>query len=282
MTFQTALSTPSRAQRARGVIAVSAKHGVARGNSLDMLRQEGSYRTVFPRAARTVGKDPAVETVIVNTAGGVTGGDRFSASFLAHENASLSVTTQAAERIYRASGTDAGQITNTLGVGPNAQLFWLPQETILFDGSCLQRRLSVDVNPSATFLMVEPLVFGRSASGEHVRSGSFDDVVSISSAGNLIYLDRVKLEGDIEATLERPAIADGAKAMASVVLVDRNAHNHLATCRDLLPPTAGVSLLGDTVLVVRLLASDSYGLRCALLPILNLLTDNTVPKNWRL
>jgi urease accessory protein len=256
---------------------ISATHDQDGVSRLKDLRQEGSYRSIFPRP-----QNGNLEAVIINTAGGVTGGDRFSTTISAQEKARISVTTQAAERIYRATASEAGRMNTNLSVAKDAQLLWLPQETILFEGCRLDRSLEVEVHSSAKFLMLEPLVFGREASGENLRSGTLRDRVSISVGGHPIYLDRVQMEGDLAAMLTRRAIADGARAMASLVLVDPAAKDLLIACRALLPQLGGASMLADNVLVMRLIADDSFALRRALAPILTLLTDNAVPKNWRL
>lgn len=273
------LATPPMAnlQRARGQLVISTQRARGDVTRLRNLRQQGSYRVIFPRP---IGGN--VEAVIINTAGGVTGGDKFITQMTAHQHAHLSVTTQAAERIYRATASATGTIETMLCVEQNAQLYWLPQETIMFDGARLRRRIDVDLHGSAKFLLVEPLVFGRKASGETLHSGALDDRVTITRDGQPIYLDRFKLNGDITASLVRPAVANGARAVANIVLVDPNAKVTLESLRDLLPPNAGASLLSDTVLVARIFADDSYDLRCALFPILTQLTNNAVPKNWRL
>ena len=264
-------------QRARGALNISAVAGVGGQSCLQDLRQQGSYRAIFPRP-----KMGAVDAVMINTAGGITGGDRFSTKVTAHNHAKISLTTQAAERIYRAPDATPGSMQTRLEVKSNAQLYWLPQETILFEGSCLRRRLDVDVARESKFLMVEPIVFGRAASGEILHYCALDDTVCISCEGTPIYVDRIKLNGDIALTLKRAAVADGARAMASVVLVDQRAKVMMDDLRALLPCSGGASLVADNLLVVRLLCSDSFALRSALLPILTHLTQNAVPKNWRL
>jgi urease accessory protein len=274
---QLAIASTAKLQRAHGQLSISVQRASGDVTRLRNLRQQGSYRAIFPRP---IGGN--VEAVIINTAGGVTGGDRFTTSVTAHQAAQVSVTTQAAERIYHATEPTTGVMKTTLCAEQDTQIYWLPQETILFDGARLHRSLDVDLHTTAKFLMVEPLVFGREASGETLRSGTLDDRVSIACGGQPIYLDRIKLEGDIAASLARPAVANGARAVASIVLVDPKAQSLLAGLRELLPPNAGASLLSDTVLVARILAADSYALRCALFPILTLLTNNAVPKNWRL
>jgi urease accessory protein len=264
-------------QRARGTLNISAVSAAGDQSRLKDLRQQGSYRAIFPRPIKGT-----IEAVIINTAGGITGGDKFATKVTAYDHAKVSVTTQAAERIYRAPNATAGSMQTRLEVKPNAQLYWLPQETILFEGSRLRRRLEVDVAQGAKFLMVEPLVFGREASGESLQSCSLDDSVCITCDEKPVYVDRIKLNGDIAATLKRPAVANGARAMASIVLVDPTAKALLDGVRALLPSFGGASLLADNILVIRLLCSDSFALRTALLPILTHLTHNAVPKNWRL
>lgn len=231
---------------------------------------------LFPRASR------GVEAVMLNTAGGITGGDRFEISAEAGHGTHLTITTQAAERIYRTSTDQAGRMQTTLTVDAGGSLFWMPQETILFDGSALRRRLRADLAPSARFLLVEPVVFGRTASGESLRTASFKDHVQITRDGVPIYSDGICLRGDISAQMGRAAVGGGAGAVASVVLVHPAAATYLDPLRALLPDTAGASLLADDVLVMRVLAPDSYVLRQCLVPALTLLTDNALPRNWRL
>lgn len=271
------IETAPKHQRARGKIRLRAgmdQDGISR---LKDFRQEGSFRAIFPRPQRG-----NLETVIINTAGGMTGGDAFSTEIVVSGSARVSVTTQAAERIYRAPADEAASLETTLSVAKAAQLYWLPQETILFDNFALDRKLTAEVAPDATLLMLEPIIFGRAASSETITTGRLEDRVQINLDGVPIYLDRIKMTGDFSRMLTRSAVADGAQAMANLVFVDPYAAKHLDACRALLPQTGGASLLADNVLVLRLLATDSFALRTILLPLLQQLTHNTVPKNWRL
>lgn len=277
MTAHVPIASPPVMQRARGAVEISAVRAPGDITRLERLRQQGSFRAIFPRPIQG-----NIEAVLINTAGGVTGGDAFCTKVTARAHAQISITTQAAERIYRASDSKSGLVKTSLRVDARARLNWLPQETILFEGARLDRRLDVDLHPDATFLMVEPLVFGREASGETLRSGRLNDIVSIVSNGRLIYHDHVRLTGDIDALLRRSAVANRAGAAASLVYVDPAAKTLLAPIRALLGAAAGASLLADGVLVLRILSSDSHTLRSTLLPILDTLTHAAVPKNWRL
>ncbi|MFT4700811.1 MAG: urease accessory protein [Yoonia sp.] len=264
-------------QRAVGTVSLSVAACKIRGSRLVDLREQGSLRTVFPRPSQH-----EVTAVILNTAGGVAAGDRFTIDASVAENAQLSITTQAAERIYGAPDQTIGRIQTTLTVQSGARINWLPQETILFDGCRLNRALNVEVAADATFLMVEPIVFGRTASGEVIHSGYFNDRVRISSEGRPVYFDSIQMSGDMTAALNRSAVGRKARAVASIVFFNAHAADHLQSVRRLLPDTAGASLISDTLMTIRILAEDSFALRQALLPILDLLTDNAMPKNWKL
>nr|WP_132460683.1 urease accessory protein UreD [Rhodovulum marinum] len=243
--------------------------------ALSGLRQSGAFKALFPRA-----RGGAVEAILINTAGGITGGDRFDTRIEAQAESHLSVTTQAAERAYRAQPGERGRVTNRLSVGPGARLDWLPQETILYDGSALERTLVADLAADARLLLVEPVVFGRAAMGEVLHDALFHDRIEIRRAGVPLYLDALRLVGDLAAHLARPALAGGAGAMASLVFVAPEAESQLKPLRALMPPTGGVSLLREDVLVMRLLAPDSFALRRALVPALICLTDNALPRSW--
>lgn len=220
------------------------------------------------------------EAVLVNTAGGITGGDRFRLSATVEPGCELTLTTQAAERAYRASGGDVGWVENRMQVEGASRLNWLPQETILFDGSALSRCTRIDLSTEAQLLFCEPLVFGRLAMQEAVRAARFEDRVRIFREGDPLFLDAVRLDGDLQAHLDRPFVANGARAMASLVYVGPDAVAHLDPLRALLPDTAGASLLADDILVLRLLAGDGYALRKTLIPVLNRLYRSDLPRCW--
>ncbi|MEO3414870.1 urease accessory protein UreD [Roseovarius sp. CAU 1744] len=260
--------------RARGSVAVSAKL-LGADSAIDGLRQAGSLKCLFPRV-----QGNGLQAVLINTAGGVTGDDVFSLDAAAGPGTRLTLTTQAAERAYRAQPGQSGLIETRLFADKDAQINWLPQETILFDGAALSRSLVLDLAPGARALYCEPLVFGRRAMGETLRSAAFRDRVEIRRTGTPLYRDGIDLAGDVAAHLARRHIADGAAAMATLVLVAPEAEARLDAVRALLPDTGGASLLRPDMLVARLLATDGYALRLTLVPILSLLLQESLPRCW--
>ncbi|WP_415220377.1 urease accessory protein UreD [Pseudophaeobacter arcticus] len=260
--------------RAQGAVGLSVKQ-TPRGSALQRLRQSGSFRCLFPRPKTTT-----LEAVLINTAGGITGGDDMRINAAVGANAALTLTSQTAERAYRAQPGEVGQLQTKLSVAAGGHVNWLPQETILFQGCALSRRLDVDLAPDATALLVEPLVFGRLAMGETLTQGRFHDRIVLRRNGAELYRDAMRFDGDMQAQLDRPHVAAGARALVSVIYVAPDADGQLAPLRAMLPAQAGASVIGEDLLLLRILAADAHELRLSLIPILNRLTQGTLPRCW--
>lgn len=260
-------------QRARGVgeLTVVDRNGLA---SIERLYQEGCAKIRVPKA-----RSNTLESVMINTSGGMTGGDRLDWVFVAEENTKLSVTTQACERVYKSSGGTA-HMNVSLDVHKTASLHWLPQETILFDKCSLQRTITVNMSTESELLMVEPLVFGRQAMGETNINGYFHDRWRVNRSGHLIHTEDFILQNNIAEQLSNPFIGDGNAASATVLLVAPRAEMLLQDARTLLQDSGGVSYWNGKLLA-RVLAKDSYELRQHLYPLMRLLGDGKpLPKIW--
>lgn len=200
-------------QRARGAIDLVIVSG-----KLKRFYQSGSAKIFIPKTyAKTT------EAVLVNTAGGLTGGDIFDAKLRADGDTHLTVSTQTAERVYCALGPQAAKITIDMELGGKASLHWLPQETILFDGAGFSRHLKVEMDDAASFLASEMMVFGRTAMHETVRQGNISDQWRISRDGRLIHAEALRLDGHIDEKLLQPASADGGVCVATTLYVSRDA-----------------------------------------------------------
>lgn len=265
-----------RQPRARGRLDVAAKLRAGRSRIAD-LHQSGSFKALFPH-----GVSSALQAVVLNTAGGVTGGDRYHLNARAEENAALVLTTQAAERIYRAQPGEVGHVRTALTIGRGGRLDWLPQETIVFDHAALDRRLEADVASDGRLLVVEPLVFGRTAMGETVNQGALTDRWRVRRGGDLIFADTLRLDGAVQQTLDRAASGQGARAMASLLLVAPDADLYLDSLRDTLGEKGGASLIRPGVLFGRCLAVDGFALRRHIIPAIQALSGAAIPKTWTL
>ncbi len=262
--------------RAQGEARLSLRHAEGR-TRIAGLRLSGSLKLLFPHGAG----DP-LEAVGLNTAGGLTGGDRMRLTVEAGAGTRAVLTSQAAERAYRATGGQVARVDVRIAAGPGARVDWLPQETILYDGAALSRRMSVALEGDARFLAVEMLVMGRAAMGEVVRTLDFADRWEIRRDGVLVMADAVRIAGDAAALMARAAIGGGAGAVATLVICGPDAEACLPDLRDALGPAGSASLVRPGVVVARAVAPDSYLLRRALVPAIEGVAGAVVPKVWRL
>ncbi len=271
MPAASALNKIFAANRAAGHIAleVGAQGGVTRRVRVG---EDGPLRVRFP------GPDGAsLEAMIVNTAGGIAGGDRHRLDISVGHGARLAVTTAAAEKIYRSLGPPA-DIGVKLRAEAGAQLRWLPQETILFDRAGLRRRIEIDLFGDASLLMAEAVVFGRSAMGEVVQSGLLTDHWRLRRDGKLIFAETARLDGPIAGKLDEPAVANGAAAVATVLAspIDEAAVERVRAAS--FSGEVGISAWNGLA-VARLCANDGAALRSDLIAVLTAL-GGELPRLW--
>jgi urease accessory protein len=226
----------------------------------ERLFETGGLRWRFPRSTNPC------EAAIVNTGGGVAGGDSYSVRLALNEGAEVEATTPSAERIYRSDGP-AASIATRLTLAPRARLFWLPQETLMFDGARLERRLEIEAPGEAAFLVAETLVFGRLAMGERSVDASVRDSWRVRRDGRLVFADETRID-HAGATLERKAVGAGARALSTIVASAPNIEARMPDLRAALS-AAGSDIEGaasafDGLVVVRILAASPDRLRAAL------------------
>jgi urease accessory protein len=227
----------------------------------ERIFETGGLRWRFPRSSSPC------EAAIVNTGGGVAGGDCYRLSLELGENAEVEATTPSAEKIYRSDGP-AARIAARLVLAPRAQLFWLPQETLLFAGARLERRLDVDTAREAVLVIAESLVFGRLAMGESRIDASLKDSWRIRRDGELIFADETRLN-HAGAALDRRTVGAGARALATIIAAAPNIEARLPGLRAVLEIAgdgveAGASAF-DGLIVARLLSASPNRLRAALI-----------------
>ncbi|MEY9105158.1 urease accessory protein [Bradyrhizobium yuanmingense] len=268
-----ATSTLFEANRARGTVRfdVHARDGVTRRGT---LHESGSLRVRFPSP-----EDQGLSGVFVNTAGGVAGGDRFDIEIAAADAARLTLTTAAAEKVYRTPGA-AAQLNIALKVGADAHLAWLPQETILFDRARVQRRFDIDLDEAASLLLCEIVVFGRTAMGERMEQGEFVDRWRLRRGGRLVFAETVRLDGDIGAKLGRSAVAKGGAAIGTALIVpgDEALVERIREASKSFSGEAGISAWNGFAMA-RFCAQDAARLRADMMTVLAR-TGAALPRLW--
>jgi urease accessory protein len=262
------------ANRAVGRVTLNAKwaEGATRRGR---VHEQGGLRVRCPGPPA-----PELEAMIVNTAGGMAGGDAFDLDFKVGPGARLLVTTAAAEKVYRTLGCET-TIAAKLEVAAGGELAWLPQETILFDRARLRRTIEIDLAADARLLLAEAVIFGRSGMGETVTEGLLFDRWRLRRGGRLIHAETMRLDGNVADKLAQSAVAKGGVAMATVLSVPGDETTVAAAraasreCRGEVGASAWNGLA-----VVRLMAADGAALRHDLACVLTSIRGGRLPQLW--
>ena len=266
-------------QRARGTgrIGTQQRDGATR---LSTLYQDGCAKIRLPNT-----HSPALEAVLINTAGGLTGGDRMQWSADLAPGGRMVLTTQACERVYRSIGGPAF-VETRLNVGAGAHLDWLPQETILFASSQLDRRIDIDLAAGASLTAIEAILLGRDAMGETALDARLRDNWRIRRNGRLLHAEATRLDG---TSTERTGLSllSGRRAFASIVHVAASVDQCAATLarlRALLPQDGRIAASANGErLAIRALAQTGLALRRLIVPILSELSGaGSLPRLWHL
>lgn len=274
-------------QRSRGVgrLCVSASDVASKKSAqVKTLYQEGCAKIRLPKTYGSTG-----EAIMINSSGGMTGGDFLDWEFEAKDNSNLTITSQACERVYK-SYSGAAHMNVSLKAGEGACLNWLPQETILFDQGALNRKLDVELAKDAKALILESIVFGRKAMGESVKSGALHDRWRVRVDGDLVHAEDFKVSGDVETQLHDVALTGGNIAVATLLHISPKTEFLLEEARKIIGNNGGASFwqvgAKENVtgkMLARIIAKDSYELRKILVPLIGLLSDEeTLPKVWSL
>ena len=256
---------------------VTGRGAIGLGKRIRDLHQSGAAKVFLPRV-----HDATTEVVFLNTAGGLTGGDRLAYQLDLDAGAHALATTQTAERAYASSAGHA-DLRVDLNVAENARLDCLPQETILFDQSALMRETRVSLAKTSRFLFVETVVLGRAAMGETLASVRFWDRRLIHRAGVPVFVEPLGIDTDVLNRRGNPAILGGARAFATVGFFAPDAETALAPVRQALNHDgvqAAVSAW-DGKLILRALAGDGFPLRRQIARVLEILRQGPLPRVWQ-
>jgi len=269
-------------QRAEGSCRIVLS-GSERGTRIMDVFQQSPIRVLFPGT-----RGAAVEeAVFVNTAGGIAGGDRLEYSVTVLANASIAVTSQAAEKVYRALNEPA-RIATKLKASEGAKLAWLPQETIVFNRARISRETEIEFSSGAEVLALEWLVLGRTAQGEKMAGGHITDSWRVMKDGRLIWADSFRVTDEMFHHLHRKALLSDCIAFATLIYFGPDLETRLELLRNIASSIvchcAPTSVSG--LIIVRFAAKDSFDLRIALRNFLQQFSEELgpgpfrVPKMW--
>jgi urease accessory protein len=262
--------------RARGIIDISSS--VRNGKSVrNQVHESGALRVRFPHE-----DVPGLGAVVVNTGGGMTGGDDFSIRAKAGPGSVLTVTTSAAEKIYRSIGPPAN-VHVCLEATERSSLAWLPQEAIVFDGARIKRRYDISMACDSALLVCDINCVGRAAMGETVGNLKLQDQWRIRIGGQLCYADFTRIDGHATNILQRATIADGAASFATLIYAGPEAEAACVYLRALVAASSQVQAgagLFNGICVARFVSSELSQLREFICRATQGIYGATMPRSW--
>ena len=266
------LNVQKKFQRANGNINVKINN-----NEINRFYQSGSAKVFYPKSPQEI-----KELVLVNTAGGLTSGDNFFYNIDIINKSKIFVTTQTAERVYKGINDNA-EIKVTLSVDNTSDLFWIPQELILFNNCNLIRKIEVNLKSNSNFLLAESTIFGRTAMGEFLEKGFFKDNWKIYLNEKLIHAEALSLTGNIKDKLSSIASTDNGVAICNIFISGKK----FLSKEGLLTKTLRSSEIilsshskWNDKMLIRIISKDAFELKLIKKKLISYLSDKNLPKVW--
>ena len=263
--------TSPKLQRAHGQIALTLC-----SNKLEELYQSGCAKLMLPK---TYGE--MTEAVMLNTSGGITGGDRLNVKIQV-ENGAVVATSQTAERLYR-SITEPAKIEIRLRAYNAATLHWLPQETIIFDGAELDRTVCLDMSADSKCLLAETIVMGREAMGEDIRVCHFTDNWRLYREGQLFHAESLRLTDRVAEIMAVPAGGNGARLLSTILYAGFDAEQMAGLLNSVVEACSSKCAMScwNDRLVIRLMSPHPRFARADIKELLCALSGQPLPRVWQ-
>lgn len=262
-------------QRAAGCVRIVLESS-NRGTRIADVYQQSPVRILFPNASGGA----IEEAVLLNTAGGIAGGDRLEYSVTALTNASIAVTSQAAERVYRALNEPARVVTR-LKAHEGAKPAWLPQETIVFNRARFRRDTEIELSSGAELLALEWLVLGRAAHGDEMSGGYLSDSWRVTVDGKLVWADCFRATDEVFPHLSKMAMLSNCKAVGTLIYFGDCIAARLEFLRHALPVRDSAATAVGGLIIVRFAAKLPSELRLTVGGLLERLSRELGPGPFR-
>lgn len=196
--------------------------------TLALRRQRGPLllqRPFYPEAGGVC------HVYVIHPPGGVVGGDWLEQDMELCAGAQALVTTPAATKCYRSAGALA-HVRAHLRLADGAQLEWLPQATLLFNGARIRMATVVELAPTAHFLGWETLVFGRAASDERFDRGHLGQRFELWRGDRPLWIERLNCAGG-DPLLREPWGLSGMPVSATMVCTSTDPERLVLAARSL-------------------------------------------------
>ncbi|HMG23245.1 MAG TPA: urease accessory protein UreD [Kofleriaceae bacterium] len=163
-------------------------------SAVHRARPAGPLRLFCPRRP-----GPAAWVVAGNLGGGLVDGDDLALEVTVDAGATCVLTTQASTKAYRG---ETRQRT-VVRVGEAGAAIVVPDPVVPFRGARFVQRTAVELAAGGSLVLVDTITAGRVAHGERWSAARIDSALEIAIAGEPRLIDRMVLDGDAAARMQR-------------------------------------------------------------------------------
>lgn len=161
--------------------------------------------------------DGSLCLMMLNTGGGILGGDRLSTTIDFGEQASAVLITASAGKVYRTADAPASQHVS-ISLGPGAAVEFLPDHLIPHPGARLRQSVRVQMAPGSRAIIYDAIAAGRIGRGERWRFGELSLETIVSRGPAPLYINRSRIIPEANDP-DRLGLAEGFNYLASIVVV---------------------------------------------------------------
>jgi len=276
-----------RSWQAKLDLRYAVKHDKTRAIDMRFVGPLRVQRPFYPEGGRC-------HTYLLHPPGGMVSGDRIDISVDVDQGAQALITTPSAGKIY---GADSANVVQTqtiqIKVGDHAELEFLPQENILFDGANARLKTVVDISSTSRAILWDIVSFGRPHGGYYFKSGTLQQTIEMYIDGQPCLLEGFETDPELRV-LESQIGLMGHLHMASMFIAVPDCvesyDQYVDQIRSLLPEANDQLKLAAThrnkLIIVRGLADDIEVLRNAFISIWQHLrptilnTKSIMPRIW--
>jgi urease accessory protein len=190
---------------------------------LSRLRFEGPLRVqrlFYPEKPALTLETVPCHCYLLHPPGGMVGGDELEIRCSVGSGAHCLLTGPSAGKVYRLGSGGRAQRQEFTASLDDAVLEWLPQETILFNGSCAEFSAQFQLGGCSRLIAWDIVCFGRAAAGEAFELGRFLQRVLILRDGRPLAHERLDMEAG-GLLWSGPAGLQGASVLATMYACGR-------------------------------------------------------------
>ncbi|MGH7813681.1 MAG: urease accessory protein UreD [Candidatus Binataceae bacterium] len=163
-------------------------------------------------------EDGSLCLMMLNTSGGMVGGDRLISHIEVSEDAAAALISASAAKVYRTLGPAARQET-FIRLGPRATIEFLPDHVIPHPGAAYRQSLRVEMASGSRAIVYDAIAAGRIGRGEHWQFRELQSETIAVRESHPLYINRSRIV-PAELSPAQLGFAERFNYLATMVAID--------------------------------------------------------------